>query len=590
MNMRHTADRCFCERTMNTQRGEDSLGGPLPVLTPTFDDATMRTLCGMDRGLELLNCRLKQSIESAREASAFIKKRAVLEDEYAHGLLKIARAAQESYSTHETRAGTYAAAWRDALRTHEMLSENRFRFSSKLTEISDDLALVVRDAERARRQHREMGARLEKNLLDAEAGVDRARARFDAAAEDVERVVLARNGDGDAGRRTLGNPFGRGGIFKSKNPQQLLRHEDEYRLKKQNTHDSLRKEAAVTQSVRDEYFGQHLPHVLRVMRESLNEIDAALQFQLLRFAFLCESSALGDGMLVHPVGDSTSAPGLRASAARVDNPADFREYLQSYDVAFGQEHHGPRRDNPYDEATLAMLMHAPPAARASTSMSEASPSGRPIFGVDLATQLERDGVEVPPILEVCADAIERLGMQNIGIYRLSGTTSRVQKLKAKFDADWSSVDVLSDEASSDINIVAGCLKLWFRELPEPLLTHALYPAFIEAAKIENDYLRQIRLHEQVNELPDANYATLRFLMAHLDRIRSYESINQMSAHNLAIVFGPTLLSPPPDVVASDMSANASGGPVHLQDMAHQCKAIETILLKYRDIFVENDEQ
>ena len=41
MNMRHTADRCFCERTMNTQRGEDSLGGPLPVLTPTFDDATL---------------------------------------------------------------------------------------------------------------------------------------------------------------------------------------------------------------------------------------------------------------------------------------------------------------------------------------------------------------------------------------------------------------------------------------------------------------------------------------------------------------------------------------------------------------------
>ncbi|WFD35491.1 Rho GTPase-activating protein [Malassezia cuniculi] len=542
----------------------------------------------MDRGMELLNRRIKQSIESAREASAFIKKRAILEEEYAHGLLKMSRSATESYSGNENRAGTYAQAWRDTLKLHEMLSENRFRFCSKLTAISDDLAVLVRDAERARRQHREMGSRLEKNLLDAEASVERARSRFDTAAEDVERVVIAKNGGdaNDVGRRMLGKSFSKGNIFKSKNPQQLIRHEDEFRSRKQSTHDALRKEANAAQEVREEYFSQHLPHVLRNLRETLNELDAGLQFQLLRYAFLCESNALGDGMIVHPVNENTSNRGLRAIAASVDNPADFREYLQSYDVAFNQEHHGPSRDNPYDEAALAMLMHAPPAARAA---AEQQHSERAIFGIDLATQLARDGVEVPPILEICADAIERVGMQNVGIYRLSGTTSRVQKLKSKFDADWSAVDVLSDEESSDINIVAGCLKLWFRELPEPLLTYSLYPAFIEAAKIENDYLRQIRLHEQVNELPDANYATLRFLMAHLDRIRNYEWVNQMSAHNLAIVFGPTLLSPPPDIVANDVNANMSGGPVRLQDMAHQCMAIETILLKYRDIFVEGEE-
>ena len=62
----------------------------------------------------------------------------------------------------------------------------------------------------------------------------------------------------------------------------------------------------------------------------------------------------------------------------------------------------------------------------------------------------------------------------------------------------------------------------------------------------------------------------------------------MSAHNLAIVFGPTLLSPPPDAIASDTGAGG-GGPVQLQDMSHQCLAIETILLKYRDIFVDSEE-
>lgn len=97
---------------------------------------------------------------------------------------------------------------------------------------------------------------------------------------------------------------------------------------------------------------------------------------------------------------------------------------------------------------------------------------------------------------------------------------------------------------------------------------------------DNDRLRHIRLHEQVNELPDPNYATLKFFMGHLDRyvmmtlrppmdqnqtngafrIRRKESINQMSVSNLSIVFGPTLLGAPPE----------EGG-LNLEHMSFQCK-------------------
>lgn len=70
----------------------------------------------------------------------------------------------------------------------------------------------------------------------------------------------------------------------------------------------------------------------------------------------------------------------------------------------------------------------------------------------------------------------------MGIYRLSGTSSRVQALKRALDTDLDNTDVMSDEWSSDINVVSGALKLWFRELPEPLLTYGLYHHFIEAAR------------------------------------------------------------------------------------------------------------
>lgn len=114
-------------------------------------------------------------------------------------------------------------------------------------------------------------------------------------------------------------------------------------------------------------------------------------------------------------------------------------------------------------------------------MAQYADKGRPTFGVDLAEQMVRDGVEVPRIMEKCCEAIETYGSRSVGIYRLSGTTSKVQKLKLILDRDLEAVDLLSDEWKMDVNNVTSVLKLWLRELPEPLLTFNLYQGYIEAA-------------------------------------------------------------------------------------------------------------
>ena len=98
------------------------------------------------------------------------------------------------------------------------------------------------------------------------------------------------------------------------------------------------------------------------------------------------------------------------------------------------------------------------------------------------------------------------------------------------------------------------------------------------AEIENSRLRHIRLHERINELPDPNYATCKHFLGHLEIVRQHNASNSMSVSNLAIVFGPTLLGPPPEDAAAV-----------LQDMQWQCKAIETILDHYAEIFVDADE-
>uniref|UniRef100_V5GSB1 GTPase activating protein n=2 Tax=Kalmanozyma brasiliensis (strain GHG001) TaxID=1365824 RepID=V5GSB1_KALBG len=576
-------------------------GPTMEEIVPTsFDEGVLRSLCDIDCGMPLLFDRIKQSMVSAREASVFLKKRAIIEEEYARSMVKLARSTFETYSLSDAKAGSFVKSWHSIVKTHETLADNRLRFATKLNEMSDELSNLAKEVDKSRKQARETGSRLEKNLQDAEAGVEKARGRFDTAAEDLERLLLMKSGESaksgeiqssggggvSSGKRTLGKAIGKSGLlFKNKNPQQILKQEEEIRARTSTASDAFRREVLSTQGVRQEYFNLQLPRILRTLKENAEEIDNGTQYHLARYAFLFESTVLNDGMAISPAGaDVTASSGLKGAVETIDNRADFKQYMANYQVAHGRDYKGPRREGPYEEGFLTAPGSAKPAAAAGTLPRTPTASDRPIFGIDLAEQMARDVVEIPPILEKCASAIEDIGIENMGIYRLSGTTSKVQRLKAKFDQDWSAVDLTEDEALQDINIVAGCLKLWFRELPEPLLTHELYAGFIEAAKIDNDRLRHIRLHERVNELPDANYATLKYLMGHLDRVKSLEHLNQMSASNLAIVFGPTLLSPP------TMGEDGLGNGIQIHDMSFQCRAVETILDKYREIFVDEGEE
>lgn len=94
----------------------------------------------------------------------------------------------------------------------------------------------------------------------------------------------------------------------------------------------------------------------------------------------------------------------------------------------------------------------------------------------------------------------------------------------------------------DVHSVTGVLKLYLREMPEALFTDALYPAFLEAFQT-GDLSRGAALRRVYESLPAVNKAVIDFLLAHLARVNKHETQNKMSLHNLATVFGPTLLRP-----------------------------------------------
>ncbi|KAL8969368.1 MAG: hypothetical protein Q9197_004380 [Variospora fuerteventurae] len=229
---------------------------------------------------------------------------------------------------------------------------------------------------------------------------------------------------------------------------------------------------------------------------------------------------------------------------------------------------------PHPQLSSPMHSHSPPPVMATYSDSTHPdvPALRPVFGVSLDDLLKRDGSAIPLVVYQCLQAVELFGLNVEGIYRLSGSAPHLSKLRAIFDNGiWflSLVDFRNPESFfHDVNSVAGLLKQFFRDLPDPLLTNEHFQDFVEAARIEDDVTRRDSLHAIVNSLPDPNYATLRALTLHLHRVQEHSGVNRMNAGNLAICFGPTLM----------------GTGSNIADAGWQVRVIETILQNTYQIF------
>ncbi|KAJ7373464.1 Rho GTPase-activating protein 32 [Desmophyllum pertusum] len=163
------------------------------------------------------------------------------------------------------------------------------------------------------------------------------------------------------------------------------------------------------------------------------------------------------------------------------------------------------------------------------------------FGCDLGEHLAKTNHQVPQVLMKCAEVIEKNGIVD-GIYRLSGMSSNIQKLRLAFDGD-EPPDLLKDCYIRDIHCISSLLKMYFRELPNPLLTYHLYDKFVAAIQITDESERQIAIHHVVQQLPPPHYRTLEYLFTSLVTCRLALAPDRHARKNLAIVWSPNLLRP-----------------------------------------------
>ncbi|XP_045497722.1 rho GTPase-activating protein 92B-like [Colias croceus] len=166
-------------------------------------------------------------------------------------------------------------------------------------------------------------------------------------------------------------------------------------------------------------------------------------------------------------------------------------------------------------------------------------SVKPVFGYPLEEHLRVTSRTIAFPIEICVCTLHELALNEEGLFRIAGGTSKVRRLKLSLDAGLFNVPLPQDY--KDMHVVASVLKCYLRELPEPLLTYRLYENFILASRQPTEQARLNSLWEAIHLLPDANFQNLRYLIKFLSALTQNQSTNKMTPSNLAIVIAPNLL-------------------------------------------------
>ncbi|OMJ24948.1 N-chimaerin [Smittium culicis] len=498
----------------------------------SITEAEILKLSKINGAVDILLERSRQSLASCKETALFLKKRALTEEEYSRSLHRMSISANKTLEKTSGRVDSFLLSWQTAMEIHDQLASNRTKFSLILVEMSDDLINYCKEKERIRKQLKDTDTQYKRAIEESELALEKVRARYELQSAEWEKTLLKKMDRMDSANSKYQNkPKNMGstmtGIFrqnKAPTAEALDRLEQEARVKAKIANEQYKAQLQETNKVLIEYYDTQLPKILLTVRLFVEEIDNALKWHLGKYSYAYECTILSDALTVKP----NDKAGLMDVISGIDNVFDLQNFLSDWCSASSTVE---RKINTYQEYKMT------PAAHYLANRKQ-------IFGIPLSEQLARDNKKIPTILVKCAEIVELNGLQNEGIYRLSGQSSAVNKIRSEFDFDSESVNLKVTGYLGDINNITGVLKMYFRELPGSLLPEAQSTTL---SQILNDSMKtpeeqQASFKKVLSSLPPGHYDTLSYLMRHLNRVQAFQEYNMMSGPNLAIVFGPTLVS------------------------------------------------
>jgi hypothetical protein len=298
------------------------------------DDELIQMLCDYEGGFPLLLRRVKESMNSAKEAAAFLRKRALIEQEYASQLMKLASSSKSQVTKEKTKGHSYDTQWCEFEKMHFKIGEARMQFSTSILEMADNIQVLYKNTERSRKQLKESCNRQLKELNDAEANMERARMKFESTSEEWERTQ---------GLDPLSSKKGSTGMKKSQSLTKGLNNlkqrfqqdfklgypksEEEARQKATNANENYKTCLQQANFIRGQYFNNHLPRFVRALKETNADCDEGLSKYLVKYAKCVESLVMVEATMVSPL-DANEA-GLLGIIEKIDNHGDFNLFLHS---------------------------------------------------------------------------------------------------------------------------------------------------------------------------------------------------------------------------------------------------------------------
>ncbi|OBA16858.1 uncharacterized protein OGAPODRAFT_16343 [Ogataea polymorpha] len=158
-----------------------------------------------------------------------------------------------------------------------------------------------------------------------------------------------------------------------------------------------------------------------------------------------------------------------------------------------------------------------------------------VFGVPLDYVCEREGRQIPAIIEKMMSEIEFRGLEETGLYRKSASVSVLNEIRdvINLHGDLN----MEDQLVFDVHNLTGVIKMFFRELPEPLILDTIIPEFDKIKQLAQSEERFEQYKLIFDTLPAPNRTLLARFVKHLKMVDEYNRHNRMPASNLAKVMG-----------------------------------------------------
>ncbi|KAJ8796170.1 hypothetical protein J1605_018112 [Eschrichtius robustus] len=139
------------------------------------------------------------------------------------------------------------------------------------------------------------------------------------------------------------------------------------------------------------------------------------------------------------------------------------------------------------------------------------------------------------------------------------------------DCDEGEDPLAGDQNDHDMDSIAGVLKLYFRGLEHPLFPKDIFHDLMACVTMDNLQERALHIRKVLLVLPKTTLIIMRYLFAFLNHLSQFSEENMMDPYNLAICFGPSLMSVPE-------------GHDQVSCQAHVNELIKTIIIQHENIF------